>query len=196
MKIQFQGRISAIIERPVTLPDGKNRVFEYAERPPGVRLLVVASDTILVTREWRDEVKGFDIRVPGGKVFDTFAEYLRFIDDPKQLEQAARASAKRELLEETGLSIDDSDIQHLKTTECGATVVWRLHYFVVKTQHEALNPQIETDEGELIAPSWITPSALFRHCVHGDVREDRTAAVLIQWLAKSYPNLLQGGLMS
>lgn len=190
--VLFSGRISAIVEREVRLPDGKVRTFEYAERPPGVRILVRAGGQFLVTSEWRDERGGFDIRIPGGKVFDTFAAYAPHRSSPS-LGEAAADAAIRELREETGILANASDLRFIKATECGATVLWQLYYYLVDIAPHALTPLIQTHEGELIEPRWITPGELFRHCMKGEVTEDRTAAVIFQWLVGEYSHLTHGG---
>lgn len=55
----------------------KKTLFEKARRAPGVRLIIVKEDKILLTREYRDEIKSFDYRLPGGKVFDKLSDYQK-----------------------------------------------------------------------------------------------------------------------
>lgn len=54
-------------------------IFEAAVRAPGVRLLIVGEQSgvsgLWMTRELRRESSGWDLRLPGGKVFDSLAEF-------------------------------------------------------------------------------------------------------------------------
>ena len=64
----------------VHLPQPDGRVFELARRAPGVRLIICdrQNKTILLTKEFRQELDGWDYRLPGGKVFDSLDEYEAF----------------------------------------------------------------------------------------------------------------------
>ena len=58
----------------------KKMTFEKARRAPGVRLLIIKKNKILITKEYRDEIGEFDYRLPGGKVFDKLEEYQKNSD--------------------------------------------------------------------------------------------------------------------
>src|SRR5258707_8180761 len=98
--IQATGRIFELVQIPK--PDG--RVFEVARRAPGVRL-VIADKTkkqVLLTREHRWELDGWDYRLPGGKVFDTIKEFETFRQSGEPILAAATKKAKEEAAEEAG----------------------------------------------------------------------------------------------
>lgn len=62
--VAYSGNIGEIIH--TELSDG--RVFERYRRAPGVRLVFVSPENkILITKEYRHENNGYDLRLPGGK---------------------------------------------------------------------------------------------------------------------------------
>ena len=67
--IVFRGKIVEVVQ------DAKR---EFARRSPGVRLLIIKGNQTLLTKEYREEIKSFDYRLPGGKVFDTLVNYNNF----------------------------------------------------------------------------------------------------------------------
>lgn len=73
INILATGRIIELYEKEFDF-DGNMRLFEYARRPPGVRLLFERDGKILLTKEYRDEHANFDYRLPGGKVFDRITD--------------------------------------------------------------------------------------------------------------------------
>ena len=98
-KIVYQGRIVELVQYPV-LVDGKEVVFEKARRSPGVRLLIETPDgQFILNREKRHEL-GLeeDLRLPGGKVFDSLLEYNTFLSNQKDetdiIEKAKEAAEK------------------------------------------------------------------------------------------------------
>ena len=188
--IKYQGRISAIVEEQVTLPNGASATFEFAERPPGVRILAFQGDAILLTREWREEIGGTDLRLPGGKVFDRYADFAPWRNDPQGQEQCARLAAVKELAEETTVSAEAGTFKLFAQSECGATVRWRLYYYTVELAARLPLPdRVETDEGELISPEWRSAPSLLEGCLNGEIKEQRSVAVILRWLGARHANL-------
>lgn len=169
MNIVFQGKIIEVIQ------DGKR---EFARRSPGTRLLIVKDGQIMLTKEHREELKDFDYRLPGGKVFDTLAEYNQFVDSGNDILIVAQDAAKKEAREEVGIEV--SDIKHIWTSVCGATVIWDLYYFVV-SQFTKLESQ-SLEEGENIKPVWFTYEEARQLALTGKMSEDRSVAVLLRFL--------------
>ena len=65
----------------IELPQTDGRTFELARRAPGVRVIIPdhrAAGKVLLTKEFRRELNGGTSRLPGGKVFDTLAEFETF----------------------------------------------------------------------------------------------------------------------
>src|SRR5262245_50284096 len=77
-KEQSRGRIFRLITQRMRLSDGSELDFEFAERAPGVRVLLTDGKNILLTKEWRVEIHAWDYRLPGGKVVDSLKEYLKY----------------------------------------------------------------------------------------------------------------------
>src|SRR5882724_7934025 len=98
--IHATGKLFELVH--ITQPDG--RVFEIARRAPGVRLIIIDKQQrkVLMTKEFRQELKDDDYRLPGGKVFDTLGEYEAFRHGGKDILEAAAAKAKAEGAEEAG----------------------------------------------------------------------------------------------
>lgn len=189
-RIIHQGRISALVEQTVHLASGETKVFEFSERPPGVRVLIECDREFLLTREWRSELQREDLRLPGGKVFDTFSEYALCRGDDTRLAHFARLAAAKELIEETYLEIAESDLRLQQVSECGATVRWRLYFFEASiARRPELPHEIKTAEGEVTKPVWVSPVELLSACLDGRFQETRTAGVLLRWLGSRFPEL-------
>jgi 8-oxo-dGTP pyrophosphatase MutT (NUDIX family) len=185
----FHGKIISVVHQKVLLPNGKNIIFESAERSPGVRILAHIDDNILMTKEWRKEINGWDYRLPGGKVFDTLDEYISFKNSNDDLISIARIAAQKELHEETGIDLDMSLFKHVHTSIVGATVSWDLLYFFVDASKiidiSSIN-RIETHEGEVTHPVWLKKSDVFNLCLEGSVQEDRSSAIIFRYIHNGF----------
>ncbi|MEM6997591.1 MAG: NUDIX hydrolase [Patescibacteria group bacterium] len=124
--IRFKGTIWTLEQQEQQ--DG--RIFELARRTPGVRIMLVDNDKLLLNRESRHELAGsYDLRLPGGKVFDSLEDWLQVRDDPDELVEAAVQAAAREMHEECGVVIEPSDLRLLKRDINGGKGEWDLYYF-------------------------------------------------------------------
>ena len=88
--------------------------WERGVRAPGVRIILddQNSGKILLTREFRHELDGYDYRLPGGKVFDSRADYQAARAQHIDIIQAATTKAVHEVQEETGYTIVDPPLIH------------------------------------------------------------------------------------
>lgn len=181
---QYRGRLIRIATQRMGFPDMKEKAFEFAERAPGVRILVTDGERILLTKEWRSETQNWDHRLPGGKVFDSLDEYLSEKEKSDEVMQNhAVLAAQKELLEETSLQVPVDSFTHIGRSVAGATVVWDLHYYLVHIpKQEGSISKITTDEGEQTHPEWYTHEQVKALCVDGQVQEDRSVAVLLRYL--------------
>lgn len=142
----FSGKIWQV--QQFEQPDG--RVFERAVRAPGSRLIVIKDNKILLQREKRHELNGkTDIRLPGGKVFDSLEEFKSFDGD---IVEASRQSIAKEALEEAGVIVSPEKLQYIGVDVLGATASWNLHYWLVEnfelSQSGAQFHESEADEIE------------------------------------------------
>ena len=178
-KITYKGKIIEVVEQPMKIGD-RERVFEFARRSPGVRLIVPTSDgDILLTKEYRPELKTYDYRLPGGKVIDTLEEYNAFLKTGADLGQKAYEAAQREAREEIGIIIEEAEL--LGISRCGLTVEWDLYYFVVNTYKKGVQ-ELEEGEDITVVPTKIADAKAM--CLDGRVQEDRSALMLLRYLNK------------
>ncbi len=177
-KVVYRGKIIEVVQ----LPQPNGRVFEVARRAPGTRLIIPSKDgsQLLLTREHRREHGDYDFRLPGGKVFDTLEEYDAFRASGKDMLIPAEAKARGEALEETGLII--TKLHHLYTSVCGTTMEWDLYYFVIDEWEEHTDGQA-LEEGEDITVAWYSKDEVKEMALDGHIREDRSAAVTLRYLA-------------
>src|SRR5262245_27575618 len=100
--VVYKGKIFEVVQW-----EGKPGVtFEAAVRSPGTRLLIECEKEnqkgLLMTREMRREMGGYDYRLLGGKVFDTLEEYEMFRTEDADMLPRAQAAARKEGKEEAG----------------------------------------------------------------------------------------------
>jgi ADP-ribose pyrophosphatase YjhB (NUDIX family) len=176
-EITYQGNLIEILHKEVDLGKVK-RVFELARRSPGARLIIPKGDSILITREYRHETNGYDYRIPGGKVYDSLAEYKAALSEGADIGEAAEAAAVKEAREEAGIEVTDLSFFHKSV--CGATIVWDLFYFVVNEFRETDEQHLE--HGEDITYEFINKEKVQQMCLNGSISEERSALVLLRYL--------------
>ncbi len=178
-RITHQGQIVEVVQCDVEVAPGKIKTFEKARRAPGTRLIIPTETGILLTKEFRHEIGGYDYRLPGGKVFDSLKEYNGFLSSGQDILGPATAKAKAEAREEAGVITED--LRHFHTSKCGATVEWDLFYFVVD-QHQRTDQALE--EGEDAEVVEVSREEAKRMCLDGRMDEERSALVLLRYLAQ------------
>jgi 8-oxo-dGTP pyrophosphatase MutT (NUDIX family) len=181
-EIIFSGKTFDIINRKIKMGDSL-KTIEIARRSPGVRLLILdrKGKKILLTKEYRYELKGYDFRLPGGKVFDTLEGFHRALDQGMDPFDSALHAAKKECQEETGLN--PTKITHLCTSNAGLTVEWDLHYFLVEEYTGSIDEQ-SLEESEDIVPEWKTFEEARKLCLE-KMQEERSVAILLKFLEKN-----------
>lgn len=178
-RIIHQGRLIEIVERDV-VDNGKERTFEYARRSPGVRVIIPSGDKLLLTREFRHNLGTYDYRLPGGKVYDSLSEYNDAIAAGADIGEAARLAAIKEAAEEVG--IDVSVMTPFHKSQCGATVIWDLFYFVADTFEHATQDLKDTED---ISVEEFTREEAKAMCLDGRIDEERSALVLLRYLSQA-----------
>jgi len=172
-KVTYQGRIIEVVE----FDSGNGKTFEKARRAPGSRLIIVSPENkILITRESRHETGNIDLRLPGGKVYDTLEQYNIALKDKVDITAAAKTGAIKEAAEETGLEIRDLELITIATA--GATVDWDLYYFIVRKYQKLPNGQ-QLEHGEDIEITWMSPDEIRAAARDGKMQEWRSVGVLL-----------------
>lgn len=169
----------------VQLPQKDGRVFEVARRAPGVRLIIADRNRrqVLLTKEHRRELDGWDYRLPGGKVFDSLDEFEAYRESGKDMVAAATAKAKEEAAEEAG--IDVQALTLFKKSSLGATVEWDLYIFeATDWQLHPAGQNLKEDEQRGIEVKRYPYAEVEQMILRGDIQEDRIALVLLQWLKR------------
>jgi 8-oxo-dGTP pyrophosphatase MutT (NUDIX family) len=177
--VVFNGLIGEVLH--TKLPDG--RIFERYRRPPGVRIIIISPDNkILITKEYRHENQGFDLRLPGGKVRDSLESYHALLSSDVTVVDAAIEVAKKEALEETGLIVYDPKL--VTVALAGATVEWDLYYYIVRDY--LLNPNgQQLEHGEDIEILWLGIDEISKAIRSGQISEWRSVGVLLGIVAPS-----------
>lgn len=177
-KTVFQGNIIEVVQKEVN-QNGRSKTFEFARRSPGVRLIIISGDKILLTKEYRNELRSYDFRLPGGKVFDSLAEYNNSLTNYEDEVESAKLAAIKEAKEEVGIVVNK--IEYLSKSICGATVVWDLYYFLV-SDYELSKQDLE--DGEDISVELVDLDKARRMCLDGAISEERSALVLLRYLSE------------
>jgi 8-oxo-dGTP pyrophosphatase MutT (NUDIX family) len=177
-EIAFRGKLFEVEQ--VTQPDG--RVFEIARRAPGVRVIIpdTKNKKILLTKEFRRELNDWDLRLPGGKVFDSLKEYDNFRKTGQDIIEPATKKAIDESAEEAGVEIES--VEFLRKSTLGATVEWDLYIFeATNWQHGVDGQQLESGE-QIEADNWVFYDQAQKMILDGKMQEERVALILLQWL--------------
>lgn len=177
-KIVYQGKIVEVVQQQFQAGD-EAKTFEWARRAPGTRLIIISpAKKILITKEYRKETENWDYRLPGGKVFDSLAQYNDFLKSNRPMLAAAQEAAKKEAREEVG--VETQSMQHVATSKCGSTMEWDLYYFLIDRYVELGKQHLEA--GEDIEVGWYGFEQARDLCLNGKIQEDRSVAVLLKWL--------------
>jgi ADP-ribose pyrophosphatase len=177
--ITHQGKTIEVVHQRMLIGE-KEVIFEWARRAPGTRILIFDNaGRILITREYRNELRGWDYRLPGGKVFDSLREYNDFLKTGEDITIQAEQAVKREAYQEVG--VNAQNVKHYHTSKCGATVEWDLYYFVAEVHIEDVGQQ-DLEQGENIEVGWYSPEEAWNIALSDDMREDRTVGVLVRYL--------------
>ncbi len=175
-KIEFEGTVFQVVSTEMNVGN-KTVNYEQVRRSPGTRLIIVKDGKLLLVKEYRHELKGYDYRLPGGKVFDKLIDYKVALKEKQDFLYLATEAAKKECAEEVGLIV--KKIRHLETARAGATVNWDLYYFIVDEFEEGVQ---KLELGEVIRPIWTSLGDVKKMCIDHKIKEDRTVGVLTRFL--------------
>lgn len=180
----FKGKMFEVVEQTIeTVKDGKEKTLrprEIARRAPGVRMLITRNQQIKLIQEYRIEIKGWDYRLPGGKVFDKLNDYLMYIHNPEKMSSFIEEAVIREAQEEAGILPKKYDL--IYKSICGASVEWDLYYYEV-SDFEDLDEGAQPEEGEIIYQTWKSYEEVRELCLNDEINEGRTVAVLLRYIS-------------
>lgn len=163
--------------------DGKTKSVKrnMVRRPPGIRALIVDKEKrkILFSREFRYELNDWDLRLPGGKVFDSLEDYKISLEKGDVLEHV-EMTVPKEVHEEIGLVVKNPKL--IKVSKDGAGVIWDLYYYEI-TDYEVSKdgPQLEEDE-VIQGYVWKSYDEVIDLCNQNLIHEDRTVGVLLTYI--------------
>lgn len=178
--IVFIGKIGAMVKYPVLVDFGEGyveKIFEKFVRPPGTRIIAVRDGKIFFNKERRLELDGFDWRLPGGKVFDSFAEFEPYVSSEVP-EEAVLSGARLELHEEAHMRAANMEV--FTKTACGATVTWDLYYIIATDISEEVSTHKEGEE--IIDAQWFSFEEIGKMCKTGEIGEGRTVSALLRYI--------------
>ncbi|MDE5539634.1 MAG: NUDIX hydrolase [Bacilli bacterium] len=165
--------------------EGKKKKItrNIVRRPPGIRALIVneKEGKILLSKEYRYELSAWDYRLPGGKVFDSSAEYKEALKKGN-IDDYALQAAHKEVMEEIGFTINNPKL--IKISKDGASVIWDLYYYEITdySQNEE-GPMLE--ENEIISGyTWVSFDDIIDLCISNQIHEERTIGVLLTYILK------------
>lgn len=179
-EVVYRWNLFSLIHQTVDLGNDIIKTFELARRAPGTRLIIINEQWhILLSKEYRKETGNYDLRLPGGKVFDSTEEYENFLTTNQNIQEAAVDWAIKEAQEEVGIQVND--IEFFAKSISGATVVWDLYYFIVR---DYVHGTQQLEHGENISYNFYDPATVQKMCLDGTIQEDRSAMMLMKFLTK------------
>jgi len=166
--------------------NGETKIVKrnMVRRPPGIRAFILdkKNKKILLSKEYRYELKKWDYRLPGGKVFDNLEEYKKALENDTVLENVEKTVPK-EVKEEVGINIKNQSL--FKIATAGAGVVWDLYYYEI-TDYEILDSGQELEENEFVEGFvWKTFDEIKDMCINQEINEDRSVGVILTYILKN-----------
>jgi 8-oxo-dGTP pyrophosphatase MutT (NUDIX family) len=176
-EIKYQGKMLEIIEESKPVPGtDKTKHFEFARRAPGVRAIITDGNKIAFSKEYRYEIKDYDYRLPGGKVFDSLQEFKKHSGE--EMLGFCEAAVIKECKEEIGFEIKRPKLFHVSNG--GGSIVWDLYYFEINDFKIGTQ---KLEDGELVTGiEWKTPDEIKHLIRENKISEDRTLGVLFRYL--------------
>jgi ADP-ribose pyrophosphatase len=133
----FKGIIYDVYQWEQVMFDGSKEIFEATKRPDSVQVIVIDKDNNILLSE--EEQPGHE-------------PYLGFFGGRVEDKEEPLAAAKRELLEETGLSCDKWE--HVDSYPAPGNQEWNAHLYIIRNPEQTQNKQ--EDPGEKVTIKKVT----------------------------------------
>jgi len=157
----FQGRIIRLVARDLVLPNGRKTKFHIVEHPGAVAIVPVhANGDVVLLKQFRPSIGEEIYEIPAGTI---------------EKGEAPLATAKREIIEETGFKAKQwSKIAEFYTAPGFCTEL--MHVYLAK----GLSPaQLPGDADEILQPVRMSIDAAVKMIRTQKIRDAKTIAALM-----------------
>jgi len=157
----FQGRVIRLVDRDLVLPNGRRTTFSIVEHPGAVAIVPVhANGDVVLLRQFRPSIGEEIYEIPAGTI---------------EKGEAPLATAKREIVEETGLKAKQwTKISEFFTAPGFCTEL--MHVYVAR----GLSPaSAEGDADEVLRPERMSIDAALKLIRSKKIRDAKSIAGLL-----------------
>lgn len=157
----FKGVIFEVWQWQQKMYDGSEQTFEVIKRPNTAQVIAIVKDKILILEQEQPHRNDSFPSLPGGRCEEG--------EEPL-------ASAKREMLEESGYKSDNWSLWREQSPI--GKMIWDVYTFIAKDCYKTQEPS--PDEGEKVEPKMITFEELLELAENPLFREKELQDVLIE----------------
>ena len=145
-KLVFKGVIFSVYQWQQKMYDGSTEIFEMLKRPNTIEVIATQGDQILMSRQSQPNKENF-YSLFGGRAEEN---------------EASLVTAKRELLEESGLASDDWEL--IKSYQPVHKLEWEIFLYVARNCKKVAEPKLDPGEKiETISYTFDEFTALVNH---------------------------------
>lgn len=124
----FQGKIFSVYQWQQEMYDGTTETFEMLKRPDTIQIIATQGDKIILSRQSQP----------------TKENYYSFLGGRAEEGEDPLVTAKRELLEESGL--ESSDWELFKVYHPVHKMEWDIYFFIAKNCQKTTEPKLDPGE--------------------------------------------------
>jgi len=127
-KLVFKGKIFDVYQWEQGMYDGSKEIFEAIKRPGTVQVIATQGDKVLLSHE---EQPGKPRR-------------MSFLGGRMERDEEPLVTAKRELLEESGMESDDWELY--RDYQSGGKIIWPFYIFIARNVKKVAEPHLDPGE--------------------------------------------------